>query len=67
MNLALTLLPLGAPVARDNVGGGPEARARRLAHAFPNVVLRVGSRIVRAAAKGTRAEDELCQQKASLL
>jgi len=64
--MILTLQPPGAPAASHNVGGGSEARARRLAHAFPNVVLRLGSRIVRAS-NATPAEDEVCREKASLL
>jgi len=65
MEMTLTLQPLGAPAANYNYGGGPEARAHRLAHAFPNAVLRLGSRIL--ASKATAAEDEVCREKASLL
>ena len=63
--MILKLQPLGAPAANYNVGGGPEARARRLAHAFPNAVLRLGGRVL--ASKANPAEDEVCREKASLL
>jgi hypothetical protein len=67
MDMMLTLQPLGVPAASNFAGGGAETRAQRLAHAFPNVVLRLGSRIVRASAKALPTEDELCREKASLL